>query len=89
MTEQEAINGLKRLFSEHELDLPCTDSLEVLNMAIKALEKQIPKKPIIRSWDAAKCPSCNAELSDAVGDGYYKHWEHLKVCNCGQKLDWR
>lgn len=43
MTEQEAINGLKRLFGEYELDLPCTDSLEVLDMAIKALEKQILK----------------------------------------------
>lgn len=39
MTEQEAISGLKRLFSEHELDLPCTESLEVLHTAIKALEE--------------------------------------------------
>lgn len=39
MTEQEAINGLNLLFSEHELNLPCTDSLEILNIAIKALEE--------------------------------------------------
>lgn len=88
MTEQEAINGLKNLFSEHELDLPCTDSLEVLNMAINALEKQIPKKPIIKTWNPAKCPNCNAELSDDAGDGYYKPYIHLKVCDCGQHLKW-
>lgn len=35
----EAINGLKHLFSEYELDLPCTDSLEIEHMAIKALEE--------------------------------------------------
>ena len=40
MTEQETIQGLKNLFSEHELDLPCMDSLEILHMAIEALEKQ-------------------------------------------------
>ncbi len=39
MTENKAISGLKRLFSEHELDLPCTESLEVLHTAIKALEE--------------------------------------------------
>lgn len=39
MTEQQAINGLNLLFSEHELNLPCTDSLEILNITIKALEE--------------------------------------------------
>lgn len=39
MTAQETIQGLKNLFSEHELDLPCMDSLEILHMAIEALEK--------------------------------------------------
>lgn len=39
MTEQQAINGLNLLFSEYELNLPCTDSLEILNIAIKALEE--------------------------------------------------
>lgn len=29
MTVQEAIKSLKHLFSKHELDLPCQDSLEV------------------------------------------------------------
>ena len=59
--------------------------------AITALEKQIPKKPVLvglHIWSPAKCPSCGAELSESLGDGYYKHWNAKKVCDCGQKLDW-
>ena len=55
---------------------------------ISALKKQIPAKPIIKPWNPAICPGCGAELSESAGDGYYKHWEHLKVCECGQLLDW-
>ncbi len=57
-------------------------------MAIQALEKQIPTKPIIEKWSPARCPSCGAELSESLGDGYYKHWEDKEVCGCGQLLDW-
>lgn len=58
------------------------------DLAIKALEKQIPKKPIMKPWSPALCPSCGCELSESLGDGYYKHYTHLKVCDCGQKLEW-
>lgn len=63
-------------------------SLSALDLAISALEKQIPKKPIITSWSPAKCPSCGMELSESLGDGYYKHLYGLEICNCGQKLSW-
>lgn len=39
MSEREAIEALKRLFGECELDLPGQDSLEVLHIAIAALEE--------------------------------------------------
>ena len=58
------------------------------NLAIQALEKQIPKKPTIEVWDPAICPCCGDELSESIGDGYYKHWVTLKFCDCGQALDW-
>lgn len=53
MSDKEVIEGLKRLFSEHELALPNTDSLEILNRALEALEEKIwipcserlPEKP--------------------------------------------
>jgi len=61
---------------------------EHIDLAIEALEKQIPKNPIIESWNPALCPSCGEELSESIGDGYYKHWQGLKICECGQKLKW-
>lgn len=89
MNAQEVINGLKKLFSEHELDLPCTDSFEILNMAIEALEKQIAKSPNIWGdgysngqlvYDMYDCPNCGKTYE--IDDTY-------DYCpNCGQKLDW-
>jgi hypothetical protein len=64
------------------------DMLEAIDMAIISLEKQIPKKPIIERYSPAYCPSCKAELSESIGDGYYKHHEGKSICECGQKLKW-
>ena len=61
------------------------------NIAIEALEKQLPKKVEIESWCPAYCPSCGRELSEDLGDGYYRYPKFLKRCpnpDCGQRLDW-
>lgn len=58
------------------------------NTILEALGKQIPTKPVIESWCPARCPTCDAELSENEGDGYYKHWYGVKICECGQKLEW-
>lgn len=60
---------------------------EAFIVAIEALEKQLPKKPIeekdaythkVGEFRAGKCPNCLAEVSDIFG-----------VCvDCGQNLDW-
>ena len=86
MTYQKAIEILNDL--EADMSYLKEDINEAILMAISALEKQIPKKPIITSWSPAKCPSCGMELSESLGDGYYKHLYGLKICNCGQKLSW-
>lgn len=52
---------------------------EALNIAIKALEKQIPKKVIKWANGTEHCPTCDCDNS-CIGYG---------VCiDCGQKLDW-
>ena len=91
MIEQEAINGLKNLFSEHELTLPNTDSLEVLHIAVQALEKQIPKKPDLEGdgyadghlvYDTWICPNCGVK--------YEVDYEEYDYCpDCGQHIDWK
>ena len=59
---------------------------EALDIAIEALEKQLPKKPIDKSGVkdndtiygyVGRCPSCN----DIVDDS-------MIVCDCTQVLDW-
>ena len=64
---------------------------EAYQDAVEALEKQLPKKIEIKEWSPSVCPSCGQELSESVGDGYYKHLTFLERCpnpDCGQRLDW-
>ena len=66
-------------------------AVEHCNIAIVALEKQLPKKVIIEDWCPSYCPSCGYELSEDLGDGYYRHPTFIERCpnpDCGQKLDW-
>lgn len=64
---------------------------ESIYMAIKALEKQIPKKPTYEGdgyapdgsfvWDEWICPCCETR--------YEVDYEEYDYCpHCGQKLDW-
>ena len=87
MTNQEAINDLKVILSEIT---ECEESIcyitdvdaEPLKLAIKALERQIPKKPIYGAANI-KCPNCEATLL------YYFHLFKIDYCDeCGQRLDW-
>lgn len=53
----------------------------VCDISIKAIEKQLPKKPIPdnRYFSNSICPSCKATFMD----------KSTKYCgNCGQALDW-
>ena len=62
---------------------------EAFQMAIQALEKQIPKKVKIEQWIYTKC-DCGYEFSRHYGDGYYSIplENKTKYCpNCGQKID--
>ncbi len=79
MTESEAIKNLE-LCKSSRLFIPKND---VLDMAIKALEKQIPKKPVLDKLYF--CPTCKSEM---YGEPDYAQL-HFNYCTeCGQKLDW-
>lgn len=81
---QEAIE----LFKEDLKDGKCNDTCpecKARELAIFALEKQIPKKPIIHGFREGReintisytCPICN------------KHTSRENYCKyCGQALDW-
>ena len=80
MTESEAIEWQKS-FKKTYKSFP-KDVDDACDMAINALEKQIPKKPKDRYktryiWDSAYCPICNC--------GITARWSYCQCC--GQKLD--
>ena len=58
---------------------------EAVNMAIKSLEKQIPKKPkcIDKETETFDCPCCGHTII-ALDDMTI----HNNCLMCGQKLDW-
>lgn len=77
------INSLKKLKSFHNGSYG-----EAINMAIKALEKQTPKKPIIDGAlrDYWNCPVCNSRFGGRFGDIRMEQTNYCHVC--GQKIDW-
>ena len=88
MTNEEAIRQIKNKLEELKA-IGYGEFELALETAINVLRTQVPINPIKRSdWEPALCPNCFKEISEAMGDGYYKDFTNLKVCDCGQKLDW-
>ena len=83
MTNEEAKREIKKLEKCH-YEKPNGDSdlrvYEALAIAVEAIDKQIPKKPMEKDgWIA--CPNCEISMSGRM----YFPW----CDNCGQALDWR
>lgn len=99
MTESEAIEAIQfdlEIGGEIHSQVLC----DAVNVAIQALEKQIPKKPVHdgcfdsdgmwHEWNGINgrpydlCPNCNTNLCCEM------HYDNKpKYCkHCGQKLDW-
>lgn len=85
MEYEEAVEALKlintsRVHPFYNWEEMC----EVRDIAIQAIEKQIPKEPINKeggsNGSCGYCPNCNH-----VVDDYFDY----KVCQeCGQAIDW-
>lgn len=86
MTESEAIDLLTGQLTFNELNR------EAKQMAIKALEKQIPKKPYCAEDKMWCCPICDNNLLHKwikYPTKLMPKSEGLPHCmSCGQKLDW-
>jgi hypothetical protein len=91
MTENEAIKVLRQpCYCDYDLsstvencEVSSCDKRDATRMAIQALEKQIPKKPLKDyCWH---CPRCEEE---AYWDTDYGQQKFRYCHNCGQKIDW-
>jgi hypothetical protein len=101
MTAKEAIRRIEdhnriHAVKEYPFAIKIT---EALDMAVKALEKQIPKKPKILTWPLLTeagwkhgCPNCGCAVGENKNLGF-AYGEYLEpnedfCCSCGQALDW-
>ena len=92
MTESEAKEILERDLNCMKQNKSLPDSIESMEIAINALEKQIPKKPIMKPYfddmeeEYLCCPTCGEMLTDRIpmdNKDFYFH-----CLNCGQKFNW-
>lgn len=76
---------------------PCDHSVveDMARVAIKAVEKQIPKKVILDGDDESDyvyCPCCNACIGSnefVWEDFYYREWRPMHCQECGQAMIWK
>lgn len=89
--KKEEIKNNKVFFPKHD-NSRLEEDIEVYETAISALEKQIPKKPIMKQCfddldsEYLCCPACGEILTDRIpfdNKDFYFH-----CMNCGQKFDW-
>ena len=81
MITNEAIQAVKEVTG---MSLPWNDRhYEALQMALSALEKQIPKKVRITT-STKRCATCGRQLS-GIGN---IHPERRYCQRCGQAIDW-
>ena len=91
MTESEALELFKErltLIKEHYAG-EVKDYEEALEIGIQALEKQIPKKPIIKHINTSEDATEIEYTCSACGTNYVELTPCEEFCPyCGNKIDW-
>ena len=86
MTPKEAIETLKIAKAEVEWNYPLDYGI-ALDMAIEALEKQVPEKPEKEGHNYVMCPVCGGFLGYEV-DCKDEAYQSPYCEGCGQALNW-
>lgn len=91
MTNKEAIEQLRERLAITDYRQQIPEYYEAIELAVEAIGKQIPKKPIYSDYDdngfgdvipyTAKCPVCGYEFD-------FGTWNENHHCICGQAMDW-
>lgn len=102
MENREAINIINQYdMNFHWNDgepIPAEQLAEAFDLAISALEKQVPKKPkridknatFDGNWKKV-CPACGRVLVERITTpekSYPRLYNHTPHCICGQAIDW-
>lgn len=77
-------------FTRRKTQFGLSDNIQrAEDLAIEALEKQIPKKPINVEKHYYECPCCKRDLGISVDDIFVYDEPKPQYCNdCGQALNW-
>ena len=89
--KNDAVVVLDSGFGTHpgESDLVYRNRKMYAELAINALEKQMPKKPVNYDKHYYKCPCCNEDLEIDDDTLFVYDEEPPKFCiKCGQKINW-
>lgn len=84
MTERKAKEKIHN-YAMHECENIPEDVIEALAVAMLALARRAPKKPVDIDEDLGifRCPSCNEMIYTTD-----KFTSHKYCLNCGQAIDW-
>lgn len=109
MTNEEAIKELLADRALYECDIvtagdgtPDGDLMLALDIAVAAIERQLPKKPLKRPFDFSElkgktyyenyddflCPSCKKRIISNINGGWVAGCRQKYCDKCGQALDW-
>lgn len=92
MIPKEAIEVLRKNKPTYDPRECGKELCEACDVAIEALEKQIPKKPKYKEFGASKywdCPVCGeVVLSHIDGIPLKNEYNHSHCGGCGQAIDW-
>ena len=84
MIEQEAITQFQERLRIEDYKTSIPDHYKAMEMAVEALEKQIPKEPITyNGTNRADCPVCR-EAVRGIKNPFGSY-----CSGCRQKLDWK
>ena len=92
MTYEEALNWCEQftdnLVAYNGDSKRRTLGLQAMEKCKKALEKQIPKKPIENRYPWAICPTCGGSVYLENVQEHIQSQETTHCEHCGQALDW-
>lgn len=96
MDRIEAIKRIKDHMCVHRIgEYPHIYIKEALDMAIEALEKQIPKKVVCDGDDESDyvyCPCCHEPIgsNEIIWEEFhYRDWKQMHCIECGQAMIWK
>ncbi len=86
MTNEQVIKMLTKIAIQYDEE---SQESKAIGMAIKSVEKQIPKKPQIAKKENIKeyyCANCNGYINNAYDMRLSNRGNNCKLC--GQAIDW-